>query len=84
MKRVFVLFFVGIIGCGNTFGQQEDCTAERISLNDGWQFAQTGTQKWYDAEVPGSVQRDLVRHRVLPDPYFGTNEEKLQWVEQQN
>jgi beta-mannosidase len=40
--------------------------------------------QWYDAEVPGSVQRDLVRHGVLPDPFYGTNEEKVQWVEDEN
>ncbi|NLJ00835.1 MAG: glycoside hydrolase family 2 protein [Bacteroidales bacterium] len=41
-------------------------------------------EQWYDAEVPGSVQRDLVRHGVLPDPFWGTNEEKVQWVEDEN
>ena len=40
--------------------------------------------RWYAAEVPGSVQRDLVRHAVLPDPFYGANEEKVQWVEDEN
>ncbi len=62
-----------------------------LQLNDGWQFAQANnpdqskdsesTSLWYDAEVPGSVQRDLIRHGVLPDPYYGTNEKLIQWVE---
>ena len=59
-------------------------TGETISLNNGWQFSQMNKDQWYDAEVPGSVQRDLVRHGVLPDPFYGTNEEKVQWVEDEN
>lgn len=57
---------------------------EKISLNNNWQFSQMGKDKWYGAEVPGSVQRDLIRHNVLPDPYYGTNETKIQWVEDEN
>ena len=57
---------------------------KKIALNGGWQFSQMGKEEWRDAEVPGSVQRDLVRHNVLPDPYYGTNEEKIQWVEDEN
>ncbi|MDO5524265.1 MAG: glycoside hydrolase family 2 protein [Bacteroidia bacterium] len=57
---------------------------ETISLNNGWQFSQTGKDTWYEAEVPGSVQRDLIRHNVLPDPFFGTNEKRVQWPEDEN
>ncbi|MDD4158596.1 MAG: glycoside hydrolase family 2 protein [Proteiniphilum sp.] len=57
---------------------------EVIRLNDGWQFAQMNHAQWYDAEVPGSVQRDLVLHGVLPDPFYGTNEQLVQWVEDEN
>ncbi len=56
-------------------------SAQTIQLNDGWQFSQKGKDTWYDAEVPGSVQRDLIRHGVLPDPYYGTNENDVQWPE---
>lgn len=62
--------------------------SEVLQLNDGWQFSQANSSKqdnenalWYDAKVPGSVQHDLIRHGVLPDPYYGTNEELVQWVE---
>src|SRR5690554_6534743 len=59
-------------------------SGETLSLNEGWQFSQANKEQWHDAEVPGSVQRDLVRHGVLPDPFYGTNEEKAQWVEDEN
>ncbi|WP_352423608.1 glycoside hydrolase family 2 protein [Proteiniphilum sp.] len=57
---------------------------EALSLNEGWEFSQMNNNQWYTAEIPGSVQRDLVRHNVLPDPFYGTNEEKIQWVEDEN
>lgn len=57
---------------------------QTVSLNNGWQFAKQGTDKWFDAEVPGSVQRDLVRLGELPDPFYGTNEKKVQQPENEN
>ena len=59
-------------------------SAQTISLNDGWSFSQKNKDTWYEAEVPGSVQRDLIRHGVLPDPYFGTNEDDVQWPEMED
>lgn len=58
--------------------------SEIITLNDGWQFSQTDKDEWREAEVPGSIQRDLIRYKVLPDPYFGTNENEVQWPEKLN
>lgn len=59
-------------------------SVETLLLNEGWEFTQMNKGEWYSAEVPGSVQRDLIRHGVLPDPFYGTNEEKIQWVEDEN
>jgi beta-mannosidase len=58
--------------------------SETVSLNDGWFFSQTGKNSWYEAQVPGSVQQELVRHQILPDPFYGTNEKLVQWVEDEN
>ncbi|MEM8874442.1 MAG: glycoside hydrolase family 2 protein [Planctomycetota bacterium] len=33
-----------------------------------------------DAEVPGCVHLDLLRHELIPDPYFGDNEKLVQWI----
>jgi len=30
------------------------------------------------------VQHDLIRHKVLSDPFYGTNEKLIQWVEDEN
>ena len=53
-------------------------------MNDGWQFSKSGKNQWKQATVPGSVQRDLIRLGELPDPYWGTNEKLVQWVEDKN
>lgn len=69
--------------CSVAYGQkaQEPTT---IRLNDGWSFAQVGTEKWLPATVPGTVHQDLIRHQLLPDPFYGLNEAKIQWVENED
>ncbi len=57
---------------------------EKMNLNNDWQFSESGKNDWKNAVVPGSVQRDLIRLGELPDPYWGTNEKLVQWVEDKN
>ncbi|MEO6875667.1 MAG: glycoside hydrolase family 2 protein [Opitutaceae bacterium] len=48
-----------------------------------WQFRDaSSSSRWRSADVPGGVHRDLLRHRLIPDPFYGTNELDLQWIEQ--
>ena len=49
-----------------------------LQLNRDWQFTQTDKDDWHPATVPGSVQRDLIGLEILPNPYFGTNEDSVQ------
>jgi len=47
-----------------------------------WQFRDaTKKSPWRAAVVPGCVHTDLRRHGLIPDPFFGTNELDLQWIE---
>jgi beta-mannosidase len=32
------------------------------------------------ATVPGNIYTDLQTHALIPDPFFGTNEDSVQWV----
>ena len=46
-----------------------------------WRFRDaTRRSPWRRAAVPGCVHRDLRRHRLIPDPFRGTNELDLQWI----
>src|SRR5947209_1015426 len=40
-----------------------------------------GTGDWMPAVVPGCVHNDLLRGKKIPDPFYGTNEKDLQWIE---
>jgi beta-mannosidase len=45
-----------------------------------WQFRQAGTQNWLPAKVPGGVHTDLLALELIPDPFVGDNEARVQWV----
>lgn len=53
-------------------------------FNDNWQVRQLGTDKWLHATVPGNVHYDLLQAGLIPDPYYRDNENKVQWVENEN
>jgi beta-mannosidase len=47
-----------------------------------WQFRDaTHRSRWRSATVPGCVHTDLRRHQLIPDPFWGMNEEALHWIE---
>ncbi len=56
----------------------------KIELNTKWNFSQEGSNKFYPATVPGVVHLDLLENQLIEDPYWENNEEKLQWVENEN
>mgnify|MGYP006274038049 CR=1 FL=1 len=54
------------------------------TLHDNWAFRQKGTDTWRPAVVPGCNFSDLLRHDLIPDPFYRTNEEKVQWIERED
>src|SRR5215467_6558387 len=50
------------------------------SCNGAWQFRQVGTAEWLAATVPGGVHADLLANGLIPDPFVGDNERRVQWV----
>ena len=55
-----------------------------MPLTADWQFRQSGNNDWYPAQVPGTVLTDLLSNKLIEDPYFGTNEKDLQWIEKED
>ena len=53
-------------------------------LHTGWEFSMYGSNEWLSAQVPGTVHQDLIAHDKLPDPFYGMNEQKIQWVEKED
>jgi len=52
----------------------------KIDLDGNWQFRQAGNDEWKEAIVPGTVHTDLLRNKIIPDPFYRDNEKDLQWV----
>ena len=59
-------------------------TVQIEQINNNWQFEQAGSGAYYDAEVPGCVHLDLYYNDLIEDPFFRDNENKLQWIEEEN
>ena len=54
------------------------------TLHTDWTFCQVGDTLWSDAKVPGTVHQDLLNHNRIPNPFYGMNEEAVQWVENED
>ena len=59
--------------------------SDRVYLNsefgcvhNAWQFRYGG--QWYAATVPGNIHDDLLANKLIPDPFYCDNEQKVQWV----
>ena len=74
----------GLLCCCSMVYAQGNDTSEVMLLDTGWEFSQSGTEKWMRATVPGTVHQDLISHELLPNPFYGMNEKKIQWVENED
>ncbi|HEY4431930.1 MAG TPA: glycoside hydrolase family 2 protein, partial [Paenibacillus sp.] len=49
-----------------------------------WEFRACGDGEWLPATVPGTVHTDLLKNRKIEDPFYGTNEHDLQWIDKKD
>jgi beta-mannosidase len=83
---------VATIGMGDGMALAQAKSAQNAVqvLDHGWQFrqitagAQDAESGWLPATVPGDVHLDLLANKKIPDPFFGANESKLQWIENES
>ena len=52
----------------------------KIPMHAGWQFREAGKDTWYAATVPGVVHTDLLNNKLIEDPFYRDNEQRLQWI----
>lgn len=64
-------------------GSSAETVAHR-SIESGWRFRQAGTEEWMPATVPGCNHTDLLANDRVPDPFWRTNELKLQWIDKED
>ncbi|EJC79648.1 beta-galactosidase/beta-glucuronidase [Rhizobium leguminosarum bv. trifolii WSM2297] len=55
-------------------------TSPHIDLSGSWQLTSIDGEIRSVITLPGDVHTALHRAGLIPDPYFGRNEEKVQWV----
>ncbi|MGO8837407.1 MAG: beta-mannosidase [Limisphaerales bacterium] len=56
----------------------------RHEISNHWVFREDAKDQFHPARVPGCVHTDLMRNGLIPDPFFGTNEQELQWIGEQD
>ncbi|MDP3311930.1 glycoside hydrolase family 2 protein [Lutibacter sp.] len=80
MNRIlaFICISFAILSCSKTE------PAKSILINSNWEFSKEGDDKYYKATVPGVVHTDLLANHLIEDPFWETNELKLQWIENEN
>jgi beta-mannosidase len=52
--------------------------------SSSWTFRDCSGTSWLPARVPGCVHTDLHAAKAIPDPFWGTNELGLQWIEERD
>ncbi len=74
MRNLFFLILITALYSCNKSGNN----IEKIALSDGWTLHYNDTI--IPVDVPGSVHTDLLKHGIIDDPFFGSNENSLQWI----
>ena len=59
-------------------------TSYRNLSTENWTFNRQNETKKHKATIPGTVHTDLFQNQLIPDPFFGTIEKQLQWIENEN
>lgn len=84
-QGIFTLLFVLVVALPLVAAQP----ASR-NLDSGWEFrvagdsARADLMQWHPAQVPGVVHTDLLRNKLIPEPFYQDNETRLQWIGRQN
>jgi beta-mannosidase len=75
-KHVFIFGLVLLcLGC-----KPKQDIPVKISIQDHWEFKNTKDSIWLPAIVPGDVYSDLLKNKVIEEPFVKDNELKLQWI----
>jgi beta-mannosidase len=77
IRKVLVLVMMFCLLTAKHYGQVfiRDLSSEQ------WSFIHNPSGKNYPAKVPGTIHQDLLRHQLIPDPFYGSNEQQLKWVD---
>ncbi|MBN2205910.1 MAG: glycoside hydrolase family 2 protein [Candidatus Aminicenantes bacterium] len=88
-NRVALVFLACLLFAAAASGtaarpQAPSAGLERISLDGAWEFKNVKESVWRPAVVPGCVHTDLLAAGLIPDPFVGDNELRVQWVDKED
>lgn len=70
---VLFIFTLIVVSCDRT-------PVREYPLTRNWTFKHSDSAAWLPASVPGSSHLDLLDNGLIEDPFFGDNEQALQWI----
>jgi beta-mannosidase len=70
----FLLFSANIVA-QNTFS---------FPLNEGWKLRNVKQSSWMNVPVPGCVQTELIKRKMIPSPLWGNDEKACAWVDNES
>ena len=79
--KIKILKFIFIFLIPLVFWSQN---TDRNLCSENWSFKKVTDSNWLPAKVPGTVHTDLFNNKIIPDPFFGSNEKQLQWIENED
>ncbi len=84
MKRAGILIACAlmILAAIITACEEKPSGKASIELTGDWEFRRAGEGVWHAADVPGCVHTDLLGNGLIDDPFYRSNEEALQWIEE--
>lgn len=68
----FIALLFLLSTCNPSFAQ--------VTVLSNWKYHMKEKEAWSQALVPGAVHTDLLRNKVIADPFLNANEKQLQWV----
>ena len=71
--------FISLLFLSSCIKQEQSNLSQEIN---NWEFEHKN--RWYEAEVPGNNFSDLLQHGLISDPFYGTNEDSVQWIAKEN
>jgi beta-mannosidase len=77
MRNGLFVFFLWTIGLHAQVLQKD-------LSNLTWTFYQSGKNEKMKATVPGTVHTDLLANQPIPDPFLESNENEVQWIENED
>ena len=79
MNKYYLVFFViSFLSC------RTDDLPKTMVVNDNWEFKKISDTSWNKAIVPGQVHTDLLRNKLIVDPFVANNELDLQWISKED